>query len=486
MENGASAIVVEKDNHRLSLWRSDRGRPVLVKSYQATTGKGIGDKRREGDERTPEGIYFFTKFIDGSRLPGEYGVGAIVMDYPNIVDLLEGNDGDGIWLHATDDPDRVQEPYTTRGCVVVRNEHLLELKRSIVLSYTPIVVGRTIRMVPEEEVATVRSSIENMVNQWVTAWNRGDVDRYLAFYDRRFRGGGMNLPQFIAHKRSVFARSSGIRVGLGDMQVYRLGNQAVAHFFQDYSSSLTSRSSFKTMHLLRADSGWKIVGEESESLSSYRGYPSVLARARATTPGPPAVLTAATTSKPADQQAATSTASAPPKPVPGETQPLPVSLQKTTETTRPAITLLGTDTRVVSVQSLQSASGAAGMVEVNFELRNTRPGITRVTGRLGVIMNLREGEDVRRLYYPPIQQGTRGISTADLAVKGEYFSVQRFKVVRALFDVPEELRTSGGTIKICVYDRSGKPLLIKDYPLNQLRWPASGEATASLSWKAKS
>ncbi len=137
IKEGGYLIVVEKDRHVLTVYDHSL-RPVST--YRVTTGKKEGDKRREGDLKTPEGIYFFTEHIDGRRLHRRYGVGALVMDYPNPFDRLKGKGGYGIWLHATDEPERINIPRDTRGCVVTTDEDFLRIKAIVRPGVTPIVV----------------------------------------------------------------------------------------------------------------------------------------------------------------------------------------------------------------------------------------------------------------------------------------------------------------------------------------------------------
>ncbi len=139
IKEGGHLIVVEKDRHTLTVY-DHRLRPVST--YRVTTGKKEGDKQREGDLKTPEGIYFFTEYIDGRGLHRRYGVGALVMDYPNPFDRLKGKGGYGIWLHATDEPERINIPRDTRGCVVTTDEDFLRIKAIVRLRVTPIVVVR--------------------------------------------------------------------------------------------------------------------------------------------------------------------------------------------------------------------------------------------------------------------------------------------------------------------------------------------------------
>ena len=137
----AHALVVDKETEKLFLYEGDGERPPrLVRVWNATTGKSGGDKIASGDHKTPEGIYFFTKILEDRQLPAEYGVRALVTDYPNRFDLRKGKTGTGIWLHATDEVLRPFTPMRTRGCVVVTNHDILEISRYVRLGETPIVI----------------------------------------------------------------------------------------------------------------------------------------------------------------------------------------------------------------------------------------------------------------------------------------------------------------------------------------------------------
>lgn len=478
MQEGQVAFVVEKAKQRLSVYRWSNDSPVPLKTYPVTTGQGVGDKFREGDLRTPEGIYLFTRFIDGSSLPAEYGVGAAVMDYPNPLDHLLGKNGDGIWLHATDDPSRISSPYTTRGCVVVRNEHYSELKRSVVLHYTPIIVGKTIEMVSPGELAADRAALAGLVESWRSSWERTDLNEYISHYDRRFRGRGMSIAQYAAYKKDVFARSADVSVKVADLQILRHGNLAVAHFFQEFHSSLLSGAGRKVLHMSRESGQWKIIAEQMEPLSSYRSAPSVLARARfgpaEEQPVPPSrAVPAAVTASVVSPPAVTRPAPQPPASTPPRSAPAGPEL-------------LGADRRVVSIDDLQAVQPTPGRLEVSFQLKNSNPLGERIVGRLAVLVSYILDGRVSQASYPPLA-ATGGRVSRDLASRGEYFAIQRFKVVRAAFAFPARAEQVPAALKVCVYDRTGAPLLIKDFPVSrELGEAGASEITAGLTWKGKS
>jgi len=103
---------------------------LLLDTYVSVGQKGTG-KLREGDGRTPLGVYFVNKNLKGQPLPDLYGAGALTLNYPNAIDVMRGQTGSGIWLHGTPSAQYARAPWATDGCVVMSNpemDRLLRLK----------------------------------------------------------------------------------------------------------------------------------------------------------------------------------------------------------------------------------------------------------------------------------------------------------------------------------------------------------------------
>ena len=81
-----TAFLVEKRSQKMYLYQGNNPNPLMV--FTITTGKNGGNKMSEGDEKTPLGIYFFTKTMEDDELPPLYGLRAFVMDYTNAVDTF--------------------------------------------------------------------------------------------------------------------------------------------------------------------------------------------------------------------------------------------------------------------------------------------------------------------------------------------------------------------------------------------------------------
>jgi hypothetical protein len=170
----SKVILVGKSTEKLFVYAAEGGQPGLVGAFNVTTGKLGGDKVAEGDLKTPEGIYFPLEELDGERIGREYGVLAITLDYPNVVDRALGKGGSGIWIHATHEPLRSLTSQMTRGCVVLSNLSMLEVARTVRLRQTPVVILDAIETVPREETTALRDEVFLLVRRWAERW-RGDA-----------------------------------------------------------------------------------------------------------------------------------------------------------------------------------------------------------------------------------------------------------------------------------------------------------------------
>ncbi len=160
---GGEVLVVEKGAQSLYIFDHNYR---LLRTFKVTTGQKKGDKEREGDLKTPEGVYFFTEVIDPATLPAKYGVMAVAMDYPNPLDRLMKKGGSGIWLHATDEPERIDLPRDTRGCVVATNEDVLAIAGHINLLKTPIVIVERLDYISEKTMERERREVLEFLRRW--------------------------------------------------------------------------------------------------------------------------------------------------------------------------------------------------------------------------------------------------------------------------------------------------------------------------------
>ena len=107
----AHALLIDTSRSRLFVYANDLGRPRYVTDFYISLGKNGVDKSREGDQKTPIGVYNLLPMKDG--LPDFYGPGAYPLSYPNEWDRVNGRNGHGIWLHGTPPDTYSRAPWAT-------------------------------------------------------------------------------------------------------------------------------------------------------------------------------------------------------------------------------------------------------------------------------------------------------------------------------------------------------------------------------------
>ncbi len=111
--------------------------PVITRQFDCIHGRREGDKQKEGDLRTPEGVYFITHKITQKLDFMEYGPHAFNLNYPNPADRLRKKTGSGIWLHSKGQP---IAGLTTRGCMAIEQSEITDLV-PILAPGTPVIIA---------------------------------------------------------------------------------------------------------------------------------------------------------------------------------------------------------------------------------------------------------------------------------------------------------------------------------------------------------
>ncbi len=171
--NVPKAIAIDASQSRLYLFNNEGGQLRLMGDYYVTVGKlGMG-KLEEGDQRTPQGIYFVGRHIPGVKLPDFYGKGALTVNYPNDWDRVQGRTGSGIWLHGTPPDKFARLPQASDGCMVLSNADLLHLIRSVD-RLTPVLVRDNLQWRPQASTAQTqeRDAFLAVLGQWSQSWNQ--------------------------------------------------------------------------------------------------------------------------------------------------------------------------------------------------------------------------------------------------------------------------------------------------------------------------
>ena len=112
---------------RLHLFAQQDGTLVRLSDYYITMGRAGAGKEREGDLKTPVGVYQINGYIPGGQLHARYGAGALTTNYPNSLDRFLNRTGYGIWLHGTEPGWINRGPRASEGCLTLSNPDFEQL-----------------------------------------------------------------------------------------------------------------------------------------------------------------------------------------------------------------------------------------------------------------------------------------------------------------------------------------------------------------------
>jgi murein L,D-transpeptidase YafK len=258
-------LVVDSRNARLYVFSNDKGTPRLVADYYVTLGKNGMEKTREGDQKTPVGVYHVTANLPRKKLTDFYGSGAFPINYPNEWDRRQGRNGSGIWLHGVPSAVYARPPRASDGCIVLSNPDLLSVGQHVQVGLTPVIIADEVEWADAASVAADRAALAGALEQWRADWQSRDTARYLAHYSSRFASKeGQNYQAWAEHKRKVNGAKKWIKVGLGRVAMFRYPRErdfVVVTFDQDYKSDGLSNVMKKRQYWVKEGAQWKIIYE---------------------------------------------------------------------------------------------------------------------------------------------------------------------------------------------------------------------------------
>jgi len=259
-------VVVDTAGSRLYLYGNDKGRLSLVNDYYVSIGLAGANKLRQGDKRTPIGVYFVDGFIAPEKLPDLYGAGAFPINYPNEWDQRLGKTGYGIWLHGTPSYTFNRPPQASDGCVTLSNYDFNHLSSFVDVGNTPVIIANGIEWGDQISISKQRQAFYTLLEQWRADWESRNIERFLSNYSSDFNSQGKDFKAWAENARLAYADAGEIRIRLSNVSVFAYPDQnlLVTTFRQEYHSDNTRLNLLKRQYWKQDNQGqWKIVYEGS-------------------------------------------------------------------------------------------------------------------------------------------------------------------------------------------------------------------------------
>ena len=188
-------LYVDLPSSRLYLFAQQNDQLVRLSDYYITIGRAGFGKEREGDLKTPVGVYHVDGYIPGGELHARYGAGALTTDYPNTLDRFLNRTGFGIWLHGTEPGWINRGPRASEGCITLSNTDFEQLATQLGSHRdVPIVIDDDPDWIPVQKLQQMRHDIISSI----TASVRHSIETLSGdHHETSAMGHGLNDHTFI-------------------------------------------------------------------------------------------------------------------------------------------------------------------------------------------------------------------------------------------------------------------------------------------------
>lgn len=255
-------LACNKEKAKLKLYTKDSNNSFqLNDNFSAFVGKKSGDKRREGDLKTPIGVYKLIKKLN--HVDSFYGPLAFVTSYPNVYDKAQGKNGSGIWVHGL--PLHQERDDFTKGCIAINNNNLERIEHQIDYKKALVYIDQdSYPNVKKEKITTLLSQLY----RWRKAWKENDITNYLSFYDKEFkRNDGLSIEKFKKYKKRIFLKNEEKQILFSKINIlpYPMAdknNVYLISFNEAYRSKSYQFNGEKELYVHLHDENFSILAEK--------------------------------------------------------------------------------------------------------------------------------------------------------------------------------------------------------------------------------
>jgi murein L,D-transpeptidase YafK len=277
------ALVMDAKRARIYMYENKNGSPTFLGDYYVSQGKLGIDKFREGDQKTPIGVYFITSRLPGTKLPDFYGPGALPINYPNEWDKRNGRGGSGIWLHGVPAGNYSRPPLASDGCIVLSNPDFIHVADMVDKTKTPVIVSEELQFIDRTEWNQEKQATAKLINDWRLDMESKNINQIVSHYSANYKGyANENLQTKMAKQQKLIADIGTIKVKLNDVYQYKYPGKTemiVSGFTQEITSNRGVSHLKNQQYWIKENQLWKIVYEEQSFISGANLDSIVIAKA---------------------------------------------------------------------------------------------------------------------------------------------------------------------------------------------------------------
>lgn len=255
-------IAVDVSKNRLYLFANKKTGVELIQTSYVTIGRNGYGKSKEGDKKTPLGVYFINGLIKSTELdPYRFGVAdALPIDYPNAIDKALGRTGYGIWFHGTPKSEEFRPPQASDGCISLSTEEMNALVAKLRGKTVPVIISDTMRWVGKDKWHRSR-------HQFLA--RLADLKRAVEFQDTQ-----LFKQLYVDSNNTSLPRATDVRFDKVAILFNRHDNLLLTAF--EWQGK--KKGHFKHIYWQQTGSGWQIIKETTALLPQAIQQGTKLAR----------------------------------------------------------------------------------------------------------------------------------------------------------------------------------------------------------------
>ncbi|OBQ56912.1 hypothetical protein SP90_01755 [Halodesulfovibrio spirochaetisodalis] len=250
-------VTVDK-SEQSALFYGQKASELTSQKVPCSSGQVKGDKWREGDRKTPEGVYFVEMRRTAGLDYALYGNEAYTLNYPNPVDRLNEKSGHGIWIHGRGAP---IVPRETKGCIALNNPDIADLYTKVTTN-TPVILAE--QVAPYLRAGSEVDVLKEKTQQWIAAWQNRSPEFLQMFSPEAFtKSMDESFEAFAQRKQRLFKRLPWIITWTDDVNVLQGPDYWVTWFDQYYRAPNLVSQGIRRLYWQKNNAGkFIIVGME--------------------------------------------------------------------------------------------------------------------------------------------------------------------------------------------------------------------------------
>ena len=266
------AVIVDKGASRIYLVELESGKQRLVHSADIITGAAAGAKTKQGDLKTPEGVYYIVSYMNSEKMhalygsyAAIYGSGAFPLNYPNPVDRIYKYTGYGVWMHGLNPEGH--KP-ATEGCVAMENVDF-DRFAPLLAPKMPVIIADKVSFIGAKEYELESAKLKGILSNFLTSWSSNDYEGFEKFVHPSYKSySASNAKTFLASKKQLMQLYPDKLITADNITVYSQNTNMVFDYNQFYCAENVMSYGNKRMYFVPEEGVHKLIYEELNPLST--------------------------------------------------------------------------------------------------------------------------------------------------------------------------------------------------------------------------